>query len=784
MFKKLSIGKKINYSVIVVSVVLLLIGFIILQINANKIEKDVNEQFLANLQKTTNTKLKSKKAIGITNAISIANDGSIKNALSLNERSIAIKSLKSISKKMKSYTKFKNIKIHVHTKNNKSFVRSWKINKYGDDLSSFRHSVVKVNQTVMPVNTFEVGRAGLSLRSIAPVISDNGRHLGSLEFMQGLNSVAKAFDKNKDGFILLMDKHFSKSNNISQTKIFQSNYIISQKFVNNEFLNDARDINMKELFKNKFVKTDKYLFTFVNIKDFRDKKLGIALVGSPLSKVNIAVNNAKQIINLSLSLIVILIILILIVLLFLVNKLVTKPLDNFSDGIVGFFKYLNKETTTAKSIPINSHDEIGLMTNIVNENIEKTKILIEEDEKVIQAVKDAVEVAKTGVMKQQITQTTSNEGLEELKNGFNDLLNIVSTKVCGNLNKIQDALDHYGKLDFTHRIEGNLGDVSKGLNNLALIINDMLIENKSNGITLQGSADNLLENVSSLSSASNQAAASLEETAAALEEITSNIANNTQNVVQMSKYGNDVKDSVAAGQELAKKTTTAMDEINTEVTAISDAISVIDQIAFQTNILSLNAAVEAATAGEAGKGFAVVAQEVRNLASRSAEAANEIKKLVENANTKANNGKEIADEMIDGYTQLNESIINTLEIISNVEMASKEQQTGIEQINNAVTQLDQQTQQNASVATATRDIAVQTQNIAHDIVNDANEKEFIGKETVKAKVSVKSTPVAKTPSAKTIHSHTNTNTNQNNSKGMQKIQAIVSNSNSDEWSSF
>ena len=170
-----------------------------------------------------------------------------------------------------------------------------------------------------------------------------------------------------------------------------------------------------------------------------------------------------------------------------------------------------------------------------------------------------------------------------------------------------------------------------------------------------------------------------------------------------------------------------MDDINQEVNAIDEAISVIDQIAFQTNILSLNAAVEAATAGEAGKGFAVVAQEVRNLASRSAEAANEIKTLVENANKKANNGKKIADKMIDGYTHLNESISKTLDLISDVEVASKEQLTDIKQINNAISQLDQQTQENASTSSKTKDIAVETQNIAETIVTIADEKEFIGK---------------------------------------------------------
>ncbi|WP_226813966.1 methyl-accepting chemotaxis protein, partial [Aliarcobacter butzleri] len=217
------------------------------------------------------------------------------------------------------------------------------------------------------------------------------------------------------------------------------------------------------------------------------------------------------------------------------------------------------------------------------------------------------------------------------------------------------VLDNFAKLDFKERIQDN-GKVAVGINNLVETITQMLVENKSNGLTLRESSDILLANVDKLNISSNEAAASLEETAAALEEVTSNIRNNTQNIAQMAKLSSEVTTSANLGEKLANETTVAMDEINNQVHLINDSISVIDQIAFQTNILSLNAAVEAATAGEAGKGFAVVAQEVRNLASRSAEAAREIKAIVENATNKANQGKSIATNMIEGYKELNQNI--------------------------------------------------------------------------------------------------------------------------------
>ncbi|RBQ28733.1 methyl-accepting chemotaxis protein [Aliarcobacter vitoriensis] len=418
---------------------------------------------------------------------------------------------------------------------------------------------------------------------------------------------------------------------------------------------------------------------------------------------------------------------------FLITKNIISPLEKFENGLLGFFKYLNKENKDVQSIDIIAEDEIGVMAKVVNENIIKTSRLLKEDDDLIKNVKEVINEINKGNLRNRIEKTTGNESLEELKNILNEMLELISKKVNNDLVVIDEVLKKYEKMDFRARIENPVGEVAKEINELAETINHLLLENKVNGLTLEESSKILLSNVNNLNISSNEAAASLEETAAALEEITSNIRNTTQNIAKMSNLSNEVTNSSKIGEELANKTTIAMDEINTQVNLVNDAISVIDNIAFQTNILSLNAAVEAATAGEAGKGFAVVAQEVRNLASRSAEAAKEIKDIVELATLKANEGKNIATTMIEGYKGLNDSITQTTTLISDIEMSSKEQLVGIEQINDAVNQLDRQTQQNAMIASQTHDISMVTDNIAKEIVNEANSKDFIGKDSAKAK---------------------------------------------------
>ncbi|RZV14744.1 methyl-accepting chemotaxis protein [Aliarcobacter butzleri] len=393
----------------------------------------------------------------------------------------------------------------------------------------------------------------------------------------------------------------------------------------------------------------------------------------------------------------------------------------YIDDLMDFVFFRTNHIRRAEYI---KNDDIGQILKELNKYVEKFDVMRKDDMHVLGEVVIALDKVSQGIYTSQIHADSNNFMIHTLKRVVNQML-ATTNKNMEELVKIvgeysQD--DYRSQMDIDPILKGKMLLTMQRINHLGKELNENAKNNLQNGHLLEKNSTTMNKSVESLAAKANEQAASLEQTAAALEEITSITKNNTQNASKMANLSNDVKNSVILGEKLANQTNLSMDEINTQVTAINEAISVIDQIAFQTNILSLNAAVEAATAGEAGKGFAVVAQEVRNLASRSAEAAREIKDLVENATSKANQGKRISDDMSKGYDNLNKLISETIDIIKDVSVASNEQLQGIEQINDAISMLDRVTQENAHEATKVANIANETLQMAQVLVQNAKTK--------------------------------------------------------------
>jgi len=497
---------------------------------------------------------------------------------------------------------------------------------------------------------------------------------------------------------------------------------------------------------------------------------------------------------LSLSLVFILLTLVVV---WYVAKKATDPLKELQDELKLFFSFLANERDTIEPFKVHSHDEIGEMVIAINENIEKTTKGLVRDADAIKEVSNICQDAAFGKLSVKIDADANNPEINDLISIVNNLLSSLNY----NISRTLDTLDIYSKDEYSTRINSSgktTGEIKKLFNQVDFLgetLTRLSGQNLKNGKALQQTSEIFASNVHQLANSSREQAKSLNETSEALNEVTENLGKTTKSSQQMLSFANKVTASSNEGHELASKTEDSMKNINEKVNAINEAISIIDQISFQTNILSLNAAVEAATAGEAGKGFAVVAQEVRNLAARSADAANEIKALVENATSQAQIGSSIAKDMIDGYKTLNENITSTVDLIDSVTKDTAIQQNKISQINLSIAKLDKLTQQNAKVAEDTNIVAQQASDIAEKIVKDATCKKFDGKDNIKIRKNVTDTNF-EGPERRKIES--GLKNDKRKSRGtkadrkepsteevkIEKEQIIKDNSSNDEWSSF
>ena len=242
-----------------------------------------------------------------------------------------------------------------------------------------------------------------------------------------------------------------------------------------------------------------------------------------------------------------------------------------------------------------------------------------------------------------------------------------------------------------------VGQIASAVGQMADKVRTTIAEIKASGREVTNASAEISTSTTDLSQRTEEQAASLEETSASMEELTSTVKKNAENAQQANQFSAETRTVAERGGEVVARAVDAMARIEDSSRKISDIIGVIDEIARQTNLLALNAAVEAARAGEAGRGFAVVASEVRSLAQRSSQAAKDIKDLITNSSGQVKDGVDLVNKAGELLTEIVASIKKVATIVADIANASIEQSSGIEQINRALTQMDEVTQQNSAL---------------------------------------------------------------------------------------
>ena len=317
------------------------------------------------------------------------------------------------------------------------------------------------------------------------------------------------------------------------------------------------------------------------------------------------------------------------------------------------------------------------------------------------SISGIVAAAAAGDFSQRISKSYDDEDLKRFAESVNELVESVDLGV----GEVRRVIKSLADADLTHEMQGNFqgafAELQTNVNATMATLRGTMQNIRHAASTISDNSGELSSSANQLARRTEQQAASLEETAAALEEITTTVKTSTERAHEATQMVRETKDSAGKSGNIVSNAIDAMGRIEQSSQKISQIISVIDEIAFQTNLLALNAGVEAARAGEAGRGFAVVAQEVRELAQRSANAAKEIKSLINTSAEEVKGGVSLVLSTGEALKEI-EALVNRVnDHVTSIARAAQEQSLALGEINTSVNHMDQMTQQNAAMVEET-----------------------------------------------------------------------------------
>ena len=573
----------------------IIIGFILILFSSflsiKGIEKDVYENEQEALKIYVKNQLEAQYDVALTNAITIAGNYYVIEALLNNDRSIALKGLKELTKLYKEKTDFKEAQIHIHTKDIKSFVREWMPNKFGDDLSSFRQTIKSVKETKQPLTAIEMGVAGMSLRGVAPILKE-GEYLGSVEFIDSFDAVAINAQKDLGASVIfLTDKKLLNLSAGAKDALLAKDTALSQKkeITNMKLFEEIKDIDLTT--KGGSFSTPTYFVVRDELKSFDGMRAGEVLIAKEIKAVKAVVHEAQYVLVKQLIIMCIITTIIMAMLVITLKKSVIDPVkelkvraENLSSG----------DGDLTKKMEIKSGDEIGLASLAFNLFIDK--------------VRTTVSMAKS----------SSSE----------------NASVANELSST--ALEVGKRAEETSSIVNETNQMSRN-------IKDEL------SLSLQKAKQSEVE----------------------ISEAHAKLTNAKNQIIKMA---DQVQSSAHTEVELARQ----ISQLSTDADQVKGVLTVISDIADQTNLLALNAAIEAARAGEHGRGFAVVADEVRNLAERTQKSLTEINatinvivQAINDASDHMNSNSQSMENLTKIASEVEKNINETAVIMDNATISSE-----------------------------------------------------------------------------------------------------------------